>query len=409
MSGLGREIQAPDGFQIDEVIQTDAPINPGNSGGPLLDTRGRVIGVNTQIATGGAGSGNVGHRLRGALEPRARGAPGAEPRRAHRARLPRRDDRAAATRAPRSQDVAAGSPAASAGLRKGDVISGVDGRPVTQPQDVSEAINALKPGDEMRLEVSRDGEQRIVTVELGGAPAAHAVSFQAPLFLLDARAGAGGGAGSTCSSTAAAGRAAARFASPRAAAVRGAAAPRASAATLPLALYAAALAAVAVALARPGGDRRRARGARRGGARHRHLRLDAGARRPTVAHRRRRAAPRSTSSTDAPSGLRVGAVAFNHSVRSIEAPRADRADARALIEGLRPSGGTATGEGLAAALSLLERDGARDRKRPPAAVILLSDGASTHGRDPIPEARRAARAHIPSTRSRSGPTPARSR
>ena len=51
MSGTGRHIQAPDGFQIDRVIQTDAPINPGNSGGPLLDARGRVIGVNSQIQT----------------------------------------------------------------------------------------------------------------------------------------------------------------------------------------------------------------------------------------------------------------------------------------------------------------------------------------------------------------------
>src|SRR3954464_14228021 len=61
VSGLGRHITAPNGFDIDEVIQTDAPINPGNSGGPLLDARGRVIGVNSQIETGpGLGRGNVG-------------------------------------------------------------------------------------------------------------------------------------------------------------------------------------------------------------------------------------------------------------------------------------------------------------------------------------------------------------
>ena len=61
VSGLGRHIRAPNGFEIDQVIQTDAPINPGNSGGPLLDTRARVIGVNSQIATAGqTGNGNVG-------------------------------------------------------------------------------------------------------------------------------------------------------------------------------------------------------------------------------------------------------------------------------------------------------------------------------------------------------------
>ncbi|HZC12592.1 MAG TPA: VWA domain-containing protein [Thermoleophilaceae bacterium] len=97
----------------------------------------------------------------------------------------------------------------------------------------------------------------------------------------------------------------------------------------------------------------------------------------------------------APRELRVGAVAFNHSVRSIEPPRAEREDTRALIDGLTPSGGTATGEGLAAAVGLLARRGARDRQRPPAAVILLSDGASTHGRDPIEVARQAAKLRIP--------------
>lgn len=97
----------------------------------------------------------------------------------------------------------------------------------------------------------------------------------------------------------------------------------------------------------------------------------------------------------APRKLRVGAVAFNHRVRSISAPRAERADTRAHIDRLSPSGGTATGEGLAAALGLLDRKGAQDKQRPPAAIILLSDGASTTGRDPIEVARRARKARIP--------------
>jgi S1-C subfamily serine protease len=61
VSATGRQIEAPNGFSISGAIQTDAPINPGNSGGPLLDGEGRVLGVNSQILTGGRGAnGNVG-------------------------------------------------------------------------------------------------------------------------------------------------------------------------------------------------------------------------------------------------------------------------------------------------------------------------------------------------------------
>ena len=121
-------------------------------------------------------------------------------------------------------------------------------------------------------------------------------------------------------------------------------------------------------------------------------------------------APRSTSSTRARASCA--------SARSPSTTRCGRSSRRAptaptrarCSTGLRPSGGTATGEGLAAALGLLRRDGERERRRPPAAVILLSDGASTHGRDPIAVAREAVRGCAsPSTPWRSAPTRARSR
>jgi putative serine protease PepD len=169
VSAVGREIRAPDGFQIDHVIQTDAPINPGNSGGPLLDMRGRVVGVNTQIATGGAGSGNVGigfavpsNTVRDVLPALARGE------RIERPFL-------GVTSAPHPtgaevQGVTPGSPAEGAGLQAGDVIVGVDGNPVRDPDDVSRIVGALEPGDEVEVEVTRDGEERSFDVELGVRP-----------------------------------------------------------------------------------------------------------------------------------------------------------------------------------------------------------------------------------------------
>jgi Ca-activated chloride channel family protein len=93
-----------------------------------------------------------------------------------------------------------------------------------------------------------------------------------------------------------------------------------------------------------------------------------------------------------PGRVRVGAVAFDHRAAVLEAPTTDRAPVRAAIEGLKPSGGTATGEALATSLDLVRRG---DGEQPPAAIVLLSDGESTHGRDPLPVAQEAGRLRIP--------------
>jgi putative serine protease PepD len=168
VSGVGREIRAPNGFQIEEAIQTDAPINPGNSGGPLLDARGRVVGVNSQIATAGT-PGNVGigfavpsNTVREVLPRLSRGE-----------RIIRPYLGVTTTPHPAGaliQAAITGGPAAAAGLRAGDVIVRIDGKSVDEPDDVSDAVAARRPGDEIEIEVIRDGESRTITVELEKRP-----------------------------------------------------------------------------------------------------------------------------------------------------------------------------------------------------------------------------------------------
>ena len=99
---------------------------------------------------------------------------------------------------------------------------------------------------------------------------------------------------------------------------------------------------------------------------------------------------------EVPGDVRVGAVAFDHRARAVAAPTTDRAAVRnALRKALRPTGGTATGDALTSALGLVARGAGEGRERPPAAVVLLSDGASTHGRPPLPVADRARTLGVP--------------
>jgi putative serine protease PepD len=172
VSGVGRKIEAPNGFAIDEVIQTDAPINPGNSGGPLIDGRGRVIGVNSQIATAGS-RGNVGigfavpsNTVRDVVPRLERGETIARPYLGVSTSPPALGQGAGAE----ISEVAPGGPAERAGLRPGDVIVGVDGRAVGEPDDVSDAIDDNDPGDRIEIEVRRNGDERTVPVRLGRRP-----------------------------------------------------------------------------------------------------------------------------------------------------------------------------------------------------------------------------------------------
>jgi putative serine protease PepD len=173
VSALGREIRAPNGFQIDSVIQTDAPINPGNSGGPLLDDAGHVIGVNSQIATAGSG-GNVGvgfavpsNTVRQVVPQLERGL---KVKHAYlgvqtSAPTPSAPDGAEV------QSVVPGGPAEKAKIRTGDVITKIDGQPVKSPADVSAAINGKQPGDNVTVQVERNGLTQEVTATLGNRPA----------------------------------------------------------------------------------------------------------------------------------------------------------------------------------------------------------------------------------------------
>jgi putative serine protease PepD len=181
ISGLGRTITAPNGFQIDNVIQTDAPINPGNSGGPLLDDRGRVIGINSQIATAGS-QGNVGigfavpsNTVRDVVPRLQRG------QKIKRAYLGVSTSQASGGRGALVESVTSGGPAQRVGLRSGrDVIVSVDGKAISSPGDLSSEIGAHEPGDRVTVGVLRNGVRRSVKVTLDDRPATAPSSSQSP-------------------------------------------------------------------------------------------------------------------------------------------------------------------------------------------------------------------------------------
>ncbi len=198
ISALQREITAPNGFTINHVLQTDAPINPGNSGGPLLDASGKVIGINSQIETGGSNNGSVGigfavpiNTAKGEIAQLEKGG---TVRGAYIGLVSLTiDGSLSALNLPVKsgalvQSVPHGTPAEKAGIKGGnvsaeggavelggDIVVSFDGKPVTSSEDLANYVATKKPGDTVTIGLLRATgkggyEHKTVSLTLGSRP-----------------------------------------------------------------------------------------------------------------------------------------------------------------------------------------------------------------------------------------------
>ena len=182
VSALGREIRSVTDRAIEDVIQTDAAINPGNSGGPLLDSAGRLIGVNTQIASPSGASAGIGFAIpvdtvnrivpelirHGQIQRPALGV----------GLWPDPQARRLGVRGVLLKDVYPGSSAERAGLRGtiidrmggdhqiGDIITKIDDRAVNDRDDLLDALVQYNVGDEVKVTYIRDGKEHTTKVRL---------------------------------------------------------------------------------------------------------------------------------------------------------------------------------------------------------------------------------------------------
>jgi S1-C subfamily serine protease len=196
ISAVQRTIQAPNNFQIDDVLQTDAPINPGNSGGPLIDATGKVIGINSQIATGGSASqGSVGIGFAVPIDTAKQIIPDLK----QSGRVDRgylgivsatvdktlKDLNLPVDHGALVQSVAPGGPADKAGIRAGDlpatldnhpiqlggdIITKVAGKEIRTKDDLQAAVADRKSGDKVKVTLLRASKVKTVEVTLGERP-----------------------------------------------------------------------------------------------------------------------------------------------------------------------------------------------------------------------------------------------
>jgi S1-C subfamily serine protease len=184
ISALGRDVEGYGGVTIRDMVQTDASINPGNSGGPLLDSQGRLIGMNTMIFSRSGSSAGIGFAVPVSTIQRVVsqivefGKPlnvGLGVTLLQDAQARRLGIRGVILR-----DVAEGSPAERAGLTGlrptprgvavGDVIVGIDGQEIARYDDLYQALDARSPGDVVAVRLLRDGQTREVDIEVALLP-----------------------------------------------------------------------------------------------------------------------------------------------------------------------------------------------------------------------------------------------